>query len=199
MSSGSARRDALEAAADAVRAAQRADYDEIEAARRVLRDASRAHARAARSARQRLAPAGREAGTPVAGHDEQRAAAERELATAEAAQRGIEEARPLLRRLDDLVQDGEAVLDMAPGLSAGHDGVLVATDRRLLFIAPRRLLDHPYEGITAVTAKGRGRSSRLLVSSGRDHVAFSGLTAGRAGALAELIRHGIAEVSARGG
>ena len=55
----------------------------------------------------------------------------------------VEETRALIHRLSELVDEEEDVIDMAPGISAGHDGVLVATDRRLLFISVRRTLSFP--------------------------------------------------------
>ena len=66
--------------------------------------------------------------------------AEGRLAAARVERLGIAEAKPLLDRLAQLNDEGERVLDMAPGITTGHDGVLVVTDRRLLFVGLRHTL-----------------------------------------------------------
>jgi hypothetical protein len=101
---------------------------------------------------------------------------------------GVGEARRLLGTLADLVENGEAVLDMAPAVNAGHDGVVVATDRRLIFVALRRRLSQPYRQMTAVAVSGRRFRSRLIVSTPEARVVIAGLTPRRAAAFATLIR-----------
>lgn len=146
----SSKHEALEAAAGAVRAAQRHDRDELVAARQVLRRAEKAH-------------------------DPQ----------------GVVEARRLLGRLAALVEEDERVLDMAPAMAAGHDGVVVATDRRIAFIALRRTLARPYRQVTAVAVRGRRFRARLVVSAaGADDLVVGGLTPRRAAAIAAAIRDG---------
>ena len=51
------------------------------------------------------------------------AQADRDLGGAWADRRAVEEIRALIHRLGELVHDDEDVIDMAPGISAGHDGV----------------------------------------------------------------------------
>ena len=184
------RQQAVEAAAHSVRTADPTDRDELAVARRLLRDAEKAHGRVVREAERRLAQARR--GPPGAAVD----AAELALANARAARRGIEDVRPLLRGLDDLLHGDEVVLDMTPALSAGHDGVLVATSRRVLFIAPRRTVTHAYGDITAVTVKGRRLGTRLIVSRSPDNAVFSGLRPQRATDIAHAIRERIAATHA---
>ena len=143
----SSKHEALEAAAGAVRVAQRHDRDELVAAQRLLRRAEKAH-------------------------DPQ----------------GVGEARRLLGRLAAVVGQDEQVLDMAPAMAAGHDGIVVATDRRIVFLALRRMLSRPYEQITTVTVKGRRFRARLVVSSADGGtVVIGGLTPHRAAAIASVV------------
>jgi hypothetical protein len=103
---------------------------------------------------------------------------------------GVDEARRLLGRLAALVEEGENVRDMAPAVAAGHDGVLVATDRRVVFLALRRTLSRPYGQITAVAVKGRRFRARLVVSTAETDLVIGGLAPGRAAAIADVIRDG---------
>jgi len=80
------------------------------------------------------------------------------------------------------------VIDMAPGISAGHDGVLVATDRRLLFISVRRTLSFPYEQISSVAVKGKWFGARLAVSATGGKGVISGIAPGHAAEIADLVR-----------
>jgi Bacterial PH domain len=114
--------------------------------------------------------------------------AERDLAGAWADRRAVEETRALIHRLDGLVHDDEDVIDMAPGISAGHDGVLVATDWRLLFISVRRTLSFPYEQVSSVSVKGKWFGARLVVSTTDGDVVISGIARGHAAEIADLVR-----------
>jgi hypothetical protein len=114
--------------------------------------------------------------------------ADRDLGGAWADRRAVEETRALIRRLDELVDDDEDVIDMAPGISAGHDGVLVATDRRLLFIAVRRTLSFPYEQVSSVRVKGKWFGARLAVSTSGGKGVISGIAPGHAAEIADLVR-----------
>jgi hypothetical protein len=114
--------------------------------------------------------------------------AQRDLAGAWADRRAVEETRALIHTLSELVRDDEDVIDMAPGISAGHDGVLVATDRRLLFIAVRRTISFPYEQISSVAVKGKWFGARLAVSTTSGNGAISGIAPGHAAEIADLVR-----------
>ena len=118
--------------------------------------------------------------------------ADRDLGGAWADRRAVEETRALIHRLGELVQDDEDVIDMAPGISAGHDGVLVATDRRLLFIAVRRTLSFPYAQVSSVGVKGKWFGARLAVSTAGGKGVFSGIAPGHAAEIADLVRSRIA-------
>jgi hypothetical protein len=114
--------------------------------------------------------------------------AERDLAGAWADRRAVEETRALIHTLGELVHDDEDVIDMAPGISAGHDGVLVATERRLLFISVRRSLSFPYEQISSVAVKGKWFGARLAVSTSGGKGVISGVAPGHAAEIADLVR-----------
>jgi Bacterial PH domain len=114
--------------------------------------------------------------------------AERDLAGAWADRRAVEETRALIRRLSELVHDDEDVIDVAPGISAGHDGVLVATDRRLLFISVRRTLSFPYEQISSLRVTGKWFGARLAVSTTGGKSVIGGIAPGHAAEIAELVR-----------
>ena len=114
--------------------------------------------------------------------------AEQAIAAASADRRVVEEVGVLVHRLREVLGEGEDVLDMAPAISAGHDGVLVATDECLLFIALRRSLAFDYAHISSVAVKGKWFGSRLTVATLSDRGVFSGLAPHHAAELAELIR-----------
>ncbi len=114
--------------------------------------------------------------------------AEQDLGEASADRRAVQETRALLHQLSDLVYEDEDVIDMAPGISAGHDGVLVVTDRRLLFISVRRTLSFPYEQISSVRLRGKWFGTRLALSTPTGSGVFSGLEPRHAGEIAGLVR-----------
>jgi hypothetical protein len=122
-------------------------------------------------------------------------AAEGRLAAARIERLGIEEARPLLERIAGLSENDERVLDMAPGISTGHDGVLVVTDRRLLFVGLRHTLRLPYDAIGDITVRGRRFGTRLIVSTPSGKSVVSGIAPRHAAEIAELARRHASMVS----
>jgi len=114
--------------------------------------------------------------------------AERELAAGRAQRQGVRETRILVHRLGELCDSDEDVLDMAPAISAGHDGVLVATDRRLLFVSMRRTLLFPYRDVSSVAVKGKRFGSRVILTTPEGKGGFSGLSRLHAEEIAGLIR-----------
>lgn len=168
------RADALEAAGEAVRDARSTDRDAILDAQRVLRHAEKAHDRAVRTAEKHL-------------HAEATDAARQALAAAHADRQGVAEARPLLDRVVGRMDRDEEILDMAAGISAGHDGVLVVTGRRVLFVAPRRMVDVPHEEIEALRVRGRHLGTRVTIVARGSKCVISGLSRVRAAEIAELL------------
>lgn len=175
------RREALEAAGGAVRDARSTDRDAILAAQHVLREAEKAHDRAVHDAERRRLHHG--------AHDPGAAAAA--VAAAHADRHGVAEARPLLDQLVGRLAEDEEVLDMVAGISAGHDGVLVATSRRVLFIAPRRTLDFPYAEVDGVKIRGRFFGARATITARGTRTVISGLSPVRACEIGELLHERI--------
>ncbi len=174
------RKEAIDAAAEAVRDARATDRDAILEAQRVLRHAEKAHHQAVRDAAKRL----RQNNTDTN-------SAQQELAAAHADRRWMAEARPLLDRVVGHLGEDEEVLDMVAGIAAGHDGVLLVTNSRALFVAPRRTLDIPHDEITAVRIRGRHfRASVTIVTRNAKNV-ISGLSPVRAAEIVELLKESI--------
>jgi hypothetical protein len=122
-------------------------------------------------------------------------AAEGRLAAARVERLGIEAATPLLDRITALTEPGERVLDMAPGITTGHDGVLVVTDRRLLFVGLRYTLRLPYDAIQDVKVRGRRLGSRLIISTPSGRSVVSGIAPRHAAEIIELARQQIRTTS----
>lgn len=183
MSPSEDKRDAVEAAARPLRERWLTEAGQLAQAEGALRRADRERDRALRKARMsRLARSSspsseREPETPADGMD---AAGHRS--------RAIAETRTMLGDLGGLLAEGEEVLDMAAGISAGHDGVLVVTDRRLIFVAPRRTLSVRHEDIDRVEMRGRRwLGTRISVFSPEGRATFSGIRAPHASELADLL------------
>lgn len=167
---------ALAAAAEAVREARASDRDAIREAQRVLRGAERAHDRAVHDAEKNLRE---EATDPDA--------AARAVAAAHAERRGVTDAIPLLARVVGHLEGEEEVLDMINGISAGHDGVLLVTTKRVLFLAPRRTSNVPYDEIDAVKIRGRHFGARATIVSHGEKTVISGLSPVRAAEISSLL------------
>ena len=180
------RDEAIEAAAEAVRDARTTDRDAILEAQRVLRHAEKVHDRAVRDAAKRLDQDGTDTD-----------AAQRELAAVHADRRWMAEARPLLDRVVGRLDDDEEVLDMVAGIAAGHDGVMLVTNRRVLFVAPRRTLDIPYEEINAVRIRGRHFGARVTILARDTRNVISGLRPVRAAEIVELLNESIGRHTSR--
>jgi len=175
VSPSQSKRDAVETASRALRERQRAESGQLAAAESALRRADRD--REARG-RQHARPDG--AGLPNTAEDSEGAGG-RSLAMAET--------RSVLAELGDRLETDEDALDMAAAVHAGHDGVLVATDRRLMFVAPRRRLSLAYDDVESVHVRGhRWSGTRLTVRSAEGRTTFSAIRPSHARELAELVR-----------
>lgn len=158
------------------------------------REQVRGHRRdeqALRKLAQAIEQAAREVDAIAAAREPGTKAAEGRLAAARVERLGIEEARPLLDRIAGLTEPGERVLDMAPGISTGHDGVVVVTDRRLLFVGLRHTLQLPYAAIQDVSVRGKRLGTRLIVSTRNGRSIVSGIAPRHASEITELARRHI--------
>ena len=66
--------------------------------------------------------------------------------------------------------------------------MLVATDRRLLFVGLRRTLTFPYDEVSGVAVKGRWFGSRLALSTPAGKGVVSGISRRHAAEIADLVR-----------
>ena len=180
------REEAIDAAAEAVRDARTTERDAILEAQRVLRHAEKVHERAVRDAAKRL----RQGNTDTD-------SAQQALAAAHADGQSIAEARPLLDRVIGRLDGDEEVLDIVAGIAAGHDGVLLVTNMRVLFVAPRWTLDVPYEEIKAVRIRGRHFGVRLMIVTRNTKNVIGGLSAVRAAEIVELLTESIGRHTTR--
>jgi Bacterial PH domain len=151
-----------------------------------LRHAEKVHDRAVRDAAKRLHQ-----------DDTDADAAQRELAAVHADRRWMAEARPLLDRVVGRLDGDEEVLDMVAGIAAGHDGVMLVTTKRVLFVAPRRTLDIPYEEINAVRIRGRHFGARVTILARDTRNVISGLRPVRAAEIVELLNESIGRHTSR--
>jgi len=163
-----------------VREARTTDRNAILEARRVLRHVEKVHDRAVRNAARRL-------------HEDNSDtdAAQLQFAAAHADRRGVAEARPLLDRILGRLDGEEEVLDMVAGISAGHDGVMVVTTRRVLFAAPDLTLDVPFEKIEVVTVRGRHFGARITIVARGATSVIGGLSPVRAAGIKGLLNERI--------
>jgi hypothetical protein len=171
---------ALEAAAKAVRDARTTDHNAILEARRVLRHVEKVHDRAVRNAAKRL-------------HEDNSDtdAAQLQFAAAHADRRGVAEARPLLDRVFGRLDGEEEALDIVAGISAGHDGVMLITTRRVLFVAPHLTFDVPFEEIEVVTVRGRRFGARVTIVARGATSVIGGLSPVRAAEITGLLNERI--------
>lgn len=181
MSPSESKREAVETAASGLRERQRAESGQLAAAESALRRADRERDRARRKARGRLRSRGSAHSDVTDTPGKTEPAAARTLA--------MSETRSVLGELSDRLEEGEDALDMAAAVHAGHDGVLVATDRRLVFVAPRRRLSLAYDDLESVHVRGhRWSGTRLTVRSAEGRTTFSAIRPSHAKELAELVR-----------
>ena len=178
MPSPPSREAAVDAAAEAMRDAHITDRDALLEAQRVLRHAEKVHDHAVREAAKRL-------------HHDNTDAAQQQLTAAHADRRLMAEARPLLDAVVARLDRDEEVLDMVAGITAGHDGVMLVTSRRILFVAPRRTLDLPYEEIGAVRIGGRHFGARVTIVAGDIRNVIGGMSPVRAAEIVELLNERI--------
>lgn len=73
-----------------------------------------------------------------------------------------------LKRLPDLLSEGEEVLGLAPGKYAGTQGLIVATDQRVIVMASKMFgqttEDVPYSKLSSVGWAARAAFGKLTLS-----------------------------------
>lgn len=97
-----------------------------------------------------------------------------------------------VKKLPEYLNGGERVLRMAGGVVAGKNGLLVATDRRALFVAEgvvnHSFEDFPYDRITTVTSSRGMTFGKIVISTAGAARVVEQVVKGEAEALAALIR-----------
>jgi hypothetical protein len=103
-----------------------------------------------------------------------------------------------LKKLPALLLDGEEVLNLARGRYDRRQGLVVLTDRRILFVEEgvmrSRLEDFPYAKVSSVQSQTAVMSGKLQIfASGNKAVIDNVLPKARAVEIADYVRHRIAE------
>jgi len=97
-----------------------------------------------------------------------------------------------IKKLPEYLNGGETVLAMAGGMVASNNGLLVATDRRALFVSEgvikHSFEDFPYDRITTVTSSRGMMWGKIVISTaGAAHIVEQ-VPKGEAEAVAAIIR-----------
>lgn len=100
-----------------------------------------------------------------------------------------------IRKLGEYLADNETVLTMGGGSTGGHSGLLVATTRRVMFVAEgvinHSFEDFPYDRVTSVrTNRGMMLAKIVIHSAGTPRV-IENMNKGEAETLAAVIRERI--------
>jgi hypothetical protein len=97
-----------------------------------------------------------------------------------------------IRKLPEYLNDGERVLAMTGGRVANNLGLLVATDRRALFISEgiinHSFEDFPYDRITTITSSRGMVLGKIVVHTGGAARVVDQVAKGEAEAVAAVIR-----------
>lgn len=105
-----------------------------------------------------------------------------------------------VKKVIEYLNDGETVLAMAGGALGGNLGLLVATDRRPLFVSEgivhHSFEDFPYDRVTNVTSSRGMVFAKIIVQSGGAAQVIEQLSTGEAKAVAAIIRERV-EASTR--
>lgn len=97
-----------------------------------------------------------------------------------------------IRKLPEYLNAGETVLAMTGGRVAGNQGLLVATDRRALFVSEgiinHSFEDFPYDRITTVTSSTGMMLGKVIVHTGGAARVVDQVAKSEAEAVAGIIR-----------
>lgn len=110
--------------------------------------------------------------------------------------------RKELKKLPSLLLDNEDVMHLDSGMYGGGNGLVVVTDRRVMFVlegvVKSRLEDFPYERISSVqTQKGLIQGQMTIFASG-NKAEISRMTKGLITEIGDYIRHRIAQATQGG-
>lgn len=104
--------------------------------------------------------------------------------------------RKELKKLDEYLWEDETVSRMATGLYAGKNGLLVLTDRRLIFLfhgwTGQRNEDFPLDTITSISAGSGIAMGSITVFSGGAKAEIKNINKADAKALADEVRNRLA-------
>ncbi len=103
-----------------------------------------------------------------------------------------------LKALHEILGEGEAVLNMAAGEYDGRQGLLVVTERRLIFfekgLARSRQEDFPYSKVSSIQTETKMMSGRLIIFvSGNKALIKSVLPKERVVEIGEYVRQRISD------
>lgn len=97
-----------------------------------------------------------------------------------------------LKKLPLLVADDERVVRLDTGTHAGDDGLVVATDRRLMFLlvglTRSRVEEFPFDEIAAVKPEVENGTSRLAISTYDDRAEISNMSEPMAAEITDFAR-----------
>nr|WP_296777363.1 PH domain-containing protein [Rhodococcus sp. (in: high G+C Gram-positive bacteria)] len=104
-----------------------------------------------------------------------------------------------IRKLPEYLNAGETVLLMAGGRTGGNNGLLVATNRRALFVA-EGLINHshedfPYDRITSVTTNRGMLLAKIVVHTGGAARIIENIAKSEAEAVSAIIRERVEAVT----
>jgi hypothetical protein len=104
-----------------------------------------------------------------------------------------------IRKLPEYLNGGETVLAMTGGLVAGKNGLLVATDRRALFVAEgvvnHSFEDFPYDRITTVTSSRGLAFGKIVIQAAGAARVVEQVAKGEAEAVAAVLRERVEAVN----
>lgn len=97
-----------------------------------------------------------------------------------------------IRKLPEYLGSDEHVFAMAGGLTGGNNGLLVATDRRVLFVSEgvinHSFEDFPYDRITTVMTKRGMAFGKILITTAGVTRVIEQVNKGEAEAISAVIR-----------
>jgi hypothetical protein len=104
-----------------------------------------------------------------------------------------------VKKLPEYLNGGETVLAMTGGFTGGNNGLLVATDRRALFVSEgvvhHSFEDFPYDRITTVTSSRGMTFGKIVINTAGAARVIEKLSKGEAEAVAAVIRERVEAVT----